>query len=147
MFLKVPAPPLSQVRTLKSEALPPTQHCTCIKKVYKTFQGFVFRHSFSPRYLPEFKRTNFSKFCQTEFVKNLSLLIKLFVFCGGNNTEDPTTTYVYVYLSFFSSFGHISSCSHLCPKRRMRWGQFDRRGHDAGGLGAIRAVCRAWQAF
>ena len=28
----------------------------------------------------------------------------------------------------------------------MGWAQFDRRGHDAGGLSAIRAVCRAWQA-
>ena len=27
------------------------------------------------------------------------------------------------------------------------WAQFDRRAHVAGGLGAIRAVCRAWQAF
>ena len=27
------------------------------------------------------------------------------------------------------------------------WAQFDRWGHVAGGLGAIRAVCRAWQAF
>ena len=27
------------------------------------------------------------------------------------------------------------------------WAQFDRRGHVAGGLGAIRAVCRAWQAL
>ena len=29
----------------------------------------------------------------------------------------------------------------------MGWAQFDRWGHVAGGLGAIRAVCRAWQAF
>ena len=29
----------------------------------------------------------------------------------------------------------------------MGWAQFDRRAHVAGGLGAIRAVCRAWQAF
>ena len=48
---------------------------------------------------------------------------------------------------YFFSFGHISSCSHLCPKRRVGWAQLDRRGHVAGGLGAIRAVCRAWQAF
>ena len=38
-------------------------------------------------------------------------------------------------------------CSHLFPKHRMEWAQFDRRGHDAGGLGAIRAMCRTWQAF
>ena len=33
--------------------------------------------------------------------------------------------------------------------RNVRWGsaQFDRLGHVAGGLGAIRGVCRAWQAF
>ena len=43
----------------------------------------------------------------------------------------------------FFFFGDISSCSHLCPKRRVGWAQFDRRGHVAGGLGAIRAVCRA----
>ena len=43
--------------------------------------------------------------------------------------------------------GHISSRSHLSAKRQMRWAQFDRWGHVAGGLGAIRAVCRAWQAL
>ena len=43
--------------------------------------------------------------------------------------------------------GHTSVCSHLYPKRQMRWAQVDRWGHVAGGLGAIRAVCRAWQAF
>ena len=47
----------------------------------------------------------------------------------------------------FCPFGHIPSWSHLCPKRRVGWAQFDRRGHVARGLGAIRAVCRAWQAF
>ena len=54
--------------------------------------------------------------------------------------------YMYIIVIFFA-FGHISSCSHLCPKRRVGWAQFDRRAHVAGGLGAIRAVCRAWQAF
>ena len=54
--------------------------------------------------------------------------------------------YMYNFLLFFP-FGHISSWSHLCPKRRVVWAQFDRRAHVAGGLGAIRAVCRAWQAF
>ena len=29
----------------------------------------------------------------------------------------------------------------------MEWAQFGRWGHGAGGLGAIRAVCRAYQAF
>ena len=43
--------------------------------------------------------------------------------------------------------GNIPSCSHLCPKRRVGWAQFDRRAHVAKGLAAIRAVCRAWQAF
>ena len=52
-----------------------------------------------------------------------------------------------IIVIFFSSFGHISSCSHLCPKCRVGWAQFDRRAHVAGRLGAIRAVCRAWQAF
>ena len=47
----------------------------------------------------------------------------------------------------FFSFGHISSCSHLFTKLRVGWAQFDRRAHVAGGLGAILAVCRAWQAF
>ena len=41
-------------------------------------------------------------------------------------------------------FGHISSFSHLCPKRRVGWAHFDRRAHVARGLGAIRVVCRAW---
>ena len=55
---------------------------------------------------------------------------------------------MYMYnCDFFFPFGHISSCSHLCPKHRVGWAQFDRRAHVAGGLGAIRAVCRAWQAF
>ena len=54
---------------------------------------------------------------------------------------------MYMYKCDFYFLGHISSCSHLCPKRRMGWAQFDRRGHVAGGLGAILAVCRAWQAF
>ena len=44
-------------------------------------------------------------------------------------------------------FWHASSCSHLYPKRQMGWAQLDPCGHVAGGLGAIRAVCRAWQAF
>ena len=48
---------------------------------------------------------------------------------------------------FFFTFGHISRCLHLCPKRRVGWAQFNRRVHVAGGLGAIRAVYRAWQAF
>ena len=52
-----------------------------------------------------------------------------------------------MYNCHFFFFGHISSCSHFCPKRRAGWAQFDRRGPVAGGLGAIRAVCRAWQAF
>ena len=56
------------------------------------------------------------------------------------------TRYTYIH-HFLFFFGHISSCSHLCPKRRMRWAQFDRWGLVAGGLGVIRAVCRAWQAF
>ena len=42
-------------------------------------------------------------------------------------------------------FGHPCSCSHLYPKHQMGWAQFDRRGHVAGGLDAILAVCRAWQ--
>ena len=29
----------------------------------------------------------------------------------------------------------------------MAWAQFDSWGHVAGSLGAIRAMCRAWQAF
>ena len=49
--------------------------------------------------------------------------------------------------SHFFFFGHMSSCSHLCPKRCGGWAQFDRSGHVAGGLGAIRAVRRAWQAL
>ena len=52
-----------------------------------------------------------------------------------------------IIVCVFFFFGHISSCSHLCPKRRMGWAQFDRPAHVAGGLGAIRAICRAWQAF
>ena len=55
--------------------------------------------------------------------------------------------YMYMYNCVFFSFGHISSCSCLCPQRRVGWAQFDRRAHVAGGLGVIRAVCRAWQAF
>ena len=47
----------------------------------------------------------------------------------------------------FFFFGHTSSCSHLRAKPRIGWAQSDRWGHVAGGLGAIRAVCRAWQAF
>ena len=39
-------------------------------------------------------------------------------------------------------FEHTTSCSHRYPKRQMGWAQFDRRGHVARGLGAIRAVCR-----
>ena len=50
-------------------------------------------------------------------------------------------------MSFFFFFGHISSCSHLYPKCRTGSAQFDRWGHVAEGLGAIRAVCRAWQAL
>ena len=46
-----------------------------------------------------------------------------------------------------SFFGHISSCSHHYPKRQVGWAQFGPWGHVSGGLGAIRAVCRAWQAF
>ena len=58
-----------------------------------------------------------------------------------------TDRHMYMYnCDFFLTFGHISSCSH-CPKRRVGWAQFYRRAHVAGGLGAIRAVCRAWQAF
>ena len=41
-------------------------------------------------------------------------------------------------------FGHISSCSHLCPKRRTGWAQFDLWGHVGESLGAIGAVFRAW---
>ena len=52
-----------------------------------------------------------------------------------------------VQLSFCFFFGRISSCSRLCPKRQMGWAQFDRRGHVAGGLGAIRGMCRAWRAI
>ena len=55
---------------------------------------------------------------------------------------------MYMYnCDFFLALGHISSCSHLCPKRRVGWARVDRRAHVTGGLGAIRAVCRAWQAF
>ena len=54
---------------------------------------------------------------------------------------------MYTCNCYFFFLGHISSCSHLRPKRRVGWAQFDRRSHVAGGLGAIRAVCRAWQTF
>ena len=61
--------------------------------------------------------------------------------------RDPFAICICIFFNFFFFFGHISSCSHLCLKCRMGWAQFDRRGHDAGVLGAIRAVSRAWQAF
>ena len=60
------------------------------------------------------------------------------------DVRDDTTICMSIYIYFFE---HISSCSHLCPKRRMWWAQFERWGHVAGGLGAIHSVCRAWQAF
>ena len=72
------------------------------------------------------------------------LVLNLIHTASCNNSQ---CVCICIIVIFFSSFGYISSCSHLCPKRRMGWAQFDRRGHDAGGLGAIRAVCRAWQAF
>ena len=55
--------------------------------------------------------------------------------------------YMYTCNCHFFFFGHTSSCSHLRAKPRIGWAQSDRWGHVAGGLGAIRAVCRAWQAF
>ena len=55
--------------------------------------------------------------------------------------------YMHTYIChFFLFFGHTSSYSHLNPKRQMGWAHFDPCGHVAGGLGAIRAACRAWQA-
>ena len=64
-------------------------------------------------------------------------------------TSMNSIVYMYIYVViFFSSFGHISSCSHLCPERRAGWTQSDRRAHALPEvLGAIREVCRAWQAF
>ena len=53
----------------------------------------------------------------------------------------------YMYNCDFFSFGNTSLCWHLYPESRREWAQFDRGGHVAGGLGAIRAVCRPWQAF
>ena len=38
---------------------------------------------------------------------------------------------------FASFFGHISSCSHLYPKRQRGWAQFSPLVHVAEGLGAI----------
>ena len=65
-----------------------------------------------------------------------------------NDNYNLPVDHMYMYnCDLFFPFGHISSCAHLCPKRRVGWAQFARRGHVAGGLGAIRAVCRAWQAF
>ena len=46
-----------------------------------------------------------------------------------------------------SFFGRISWCSHIYPKGGRGWAQSYPRGHVAGGLGAILAVCRGWQAF
>ena len=88
----------------------------------------------------------------------LLLLLLLFYRTGSSHSgveespgrkHKPEMAYVYWMYNcvFFSSFGNISSCSHLCSKRRVGWAPFDRRAHVAGILGAIRAVCRAWQAF
>ena len=61
---------------------------------------------------------------------------------SASNIRSVICTFFFLFL-----FGHISSCSHLCPKRRVGLAQFDRRAHVTGGLGAIRAVCRAWEAL
>ena len=53
--------------------------------------------------------------------------------------------YTYNCLFFFSRT-HLFVLA-LIRNGRMGWAQFDRWGHVAGGLGAIRAVCREWQAF
>ena len=66
------------------------------------------------------------------------------------NVSSPntiTTTCICIIAIFASVFEHISSCSHLYSKRQRGWAQFGPWGHVARGLGAIRAVCRAWQAL
>ena len=70
-----------------------------------------------------------------------------FDLCHKYLAQHIITTHMFMCNCDFFSLGHISSCSHSCPNRRVGWAQFDRRAHVARGLGAIRAVCRAWQAF
>ena len=58
------------------------------------------------------------------------------------------SSFVYAYnYHFCFVFGHISSCSNLYPNCQRGWARFGRWDHVARGLGAIRAVCRAWQAL
>ena len=47
---------------------------------------------------------------------------------------------------FFLLRAHLFVLAPL-SERLGGWAQFDRRAHVAGDLGAIPAVCRAWQAF
>ena len=63
----------------------------------------------------------------------------------------PTPTSIYIctriLVNVASVFGHISACLHLHPKSQRVWAQFGTWGNIARSLGAIRAVCRAWQTF
>ena len=52
-----------------------------------------------------------------------------------------------IIVIFASVFGRIPSYSHFCPKHKSGWAQLGPCGRCCRGLGAIRAVRRAWQAF
>ena len=64
----------------------------------------------------------------------------------GELWEVPTSGFLLIIcicrIVIFFSFGRISSCSHLCPKRRVGWAQFDRRAHVAVWARSVQCVAR-----